>query len=75
MHCQYLSCYTPTDNTWSVSSCSFKGAPYVPSAQELESYCKAGRDQQCPAFVQSLPPLPNKYLWPELEFIALALVR
>ena len=73
MHCQYLSCYTPANNAWSVASCSFKGTPYIPSVQELEKYCKASRDQQCPAFVQSLPPLPDKHLWPELECRALAL--
>ncbi len=75
MHCQYLSCYTPANNTWSVASCSFKGAPYIPSVQELEKYCKVSREQQCPAFVQSLPPLHDECFSPELEIIALAQCR
>ncbi len=75
MPCQYLSCYSPANNTWSVASCSFKGTPYVPSVQELENYCKAGRHEQCPVLFQSLLPLHDKYLWPELEVVALAQCR
>ncbi len=75
MPCKYLSCYTPASNTWSVASCSFNGTPYVPSVLELENYCKAGRHEQCPVFFQSLPPLHDKYLWPELEVVALARCR
>lgn len=75
MHCQYLSCYTPVNSSWSVASCLFNGTPFVPSGQELENYCKAGRHTQCPAFFQSLPPLHDKYLWPESEFIVEALSR
>ncbi len=75
MHCQHLSCYTPANNTWSVASCSFQGIPYVPSAQELENYCKAGRHQHCPLFFQSLPPLHDQCTWPELEVVALARCR
>lgn len=75
MHCQYLSCYIPADKTWSVASCSLNGAPYVPSVQELEIYCKKGRHEQCPVFFRSFPPLNDKYAWPELEVIALAQCR
>lgn len=75
MHCQYLSCYTPANNTWSVASCSLHGAPYVPSVRELEIYCKIGRHEQCPVFFRSLPPLYDQYVWPELEVIALAQCR
>ncbi len=72
MHCQYLSCYTSANNSWSVASCSFKGTPYVPSMQELEKFCKASRDQHCPAFVKSFPPLHNECFRPEQEIVALA---
>jgi len=75
MHCQYLSCYTPVNNTWSVAGCSFHGAPYIPSVQELENYCTTGRHEQCPVFSQSLLPLYDKHLWPELEVTALAQCR
>ncbi|MFH2122120.1 MAG: hypothetical protein ABIJ50_01350 [Pseudomonadota bacterium] len=75
MHCQYLSYYSPANNTWSVASCSFKRTPYIPSVQELEKYCKASRDQQCPAFAQSLPPLQDQCFSPELAVIALAQCR
>jgi len=64
MNCQHLSCYTPAYNTWTVSSCSIKGTPYVPSEQELKNYCTIGRHGQCPAFYQSPPPLHDIYLWP-----------
>lgn len=76
MPCKHLFYYnyTPVTNSWSVASCLFKGIPYVPNMQELESYCMAGRHEQCPAFSQSLPPL-DKYLWPDLEVIALAQSR
>jgi hypothetical protein len=75
MPCKYLSCYTPVSNTWSVASCSFNETPYVPSVLELENYCKAGRNEQCPVFFQSLPLLHGKSWWPELEVVALARCR
>lgn len=68
MHCQYLSCYTPANNTWSVASCSFNRVPYIPAVQELANYCKIGRLEQCPVFSQSLLPLYDTHLWPELMF-------
>lgn len=74
MPCTYLSCYTPAYNTWSVASCSFNETPYVPSVQEIENYCKFGRHGNCPVFFQSLPPLSDNYLWPELEEV-MALAR
>ncbi len=75
MHCKYLSCYTPATNTWSVASCSFHGAPYIPSVRELENYCKQGRHQDCPVFFQSLPLRFDEYLWPELEYAVFAPCR
>ncbi len=75
MHCQYLSCYTPAYNTWSVASCSLNGIPYIPSVQELKNYCTTGRHGQCPVYFQSPPPLHDKYLWSELEIITLAQCR
>jgi hypothetical protein len=72
MSCQYLSCYIPADNSWSVASCLLNGIPYIPSVQELENYCKPGRHQQCPAFFQSSLPFYDKCFWPELEAVALA---
>lgn len=75
MSCQYLSCYTPFNKSWSVASCSLNGMPYVPSVQELENYCKAGRHQQCPLFFQSLSPLYDEGLWPEFKAGELAQCR
>lgn len=76
MHrCTYLSCYTSLNNSWSVASCLFHGTPYVPSAQELESYCKTDRHQQCPVFFQSRSSSEESYPWPELELVALAQCR
>ncbi|MDO8947880.1 MAG: hypothetical protein Q7U88_12095 [Desulfocapsaceae bacterium] len=75
MRCQYLSCYTSVNNSWSVASCSFKRRPYVPSLQEIENYCTTGKYQHCPLFFQNIPPLMDKCFWPELEVVALAQCR
>lgn len=76
MHrCTYLSCYTSLNNNWSVASCLFNGTPYVPSVQELESYCKTGGQQQCPVCFQSRPFPEESSPWPELEVAALAQCR
>lgn len=75
MRCQHLSCYTSVNKSWSVASCSFKRTPYVPSVQELESYCTTERYHHCPLFSQSLHPLDDKCFWPELEVMALAQCR
>jgi len=75
MLCKYLSCYTHVNKSWSVARCSFHETLYVPSMQELDNYCEAGRHEQCPIFFHSLPPLHDKYLWPELELVALAQCR
>jgi hypothetical protein len=74
-HCTYLSCYASINASWSVASCLFNGSPYVPSVQELESYCKTGRQQQCPVFSQSHSSFEEACFWPELEIVALAQCR
>jgi hypothetical protein len=71
--CTYLSCYTPVNSSWSVARCLFKTTPYIPSVQELKSYCETGRQQQCPVFFQSLSSSEDLHHWPELEVVALAL--
>ncbi len=72
MPCQYLSCYTPADTTWSVATCSGKGAPYIPSTLELTRYCQTVSHRQCPVIFQSLPLDDDICSWPELEVAALA---
>ena len=53
MVCKHLYQFTPASAAWSVSSCSAQRTPYVPSLVELESFCRAGRQDVCPARLAS----------------------
>ncbi|MFA7348146.1 MAG: hypothetical protein WCZ86_10325 [Desulfurivibrionaceae bacterium] len=53
MSCKHLLHYSHGANIWSVSSCSAKNTPYVPSLHELERYCQSGNHIVCPAYLFS----------------------
>ena len=53
MSCKHLLHYSHGANIWSVSSCSAKNTPYVPSLHELERYCRSGNHIVCPAYLFS----------------------
>ena len=53
MSCKHLLYYSNGANIWSVSSCSAKNTPYVPSLHELERYCQSTKHIVCPAYLFS----------------------
>ncbi|MGV1098382.1 hypothetical protein ACUUL3_03100 [Thiovibrio sp. JS02] len=59
MSCKHLYLYSPAGKQWSVASCSCKSTPYVPSMQELDSYCRTARYALCPFFLLSLAGVPQ----------------
>ncbi len=49
--CRYLQKYLAKQSNWSVSSCKARSCLYVPTIEELNSYCHGAGHESCPFFL------------------------